>query len=77
MAGSGAHISLPQIYQLYERWSRDDPSPTDWRRTAHFPGAILRANCSVAPASRALAELQAPSAQPFMLVQNLLQNILK
>lgn len=71
------HISLFQIYQLYGRWSRDDPSPADWRHTMHFPGSVLRANCSVASASGALAELQAPSALAFMLVQNLLQNILQ
>ncbi len=71
------HISLFQIYQLYVRWSRDDPSPADWRHTMHFPGCVLRANCSVASASRVLAELQAPSALAFMLVQNQLQIILQ
>lgn len=37
------HISLFQIYQLYKRWSRDDPTPADWWHTMCFPGMTLRA----------------------------------
>lgn len=79
VAGNRVHISLSlsQTYQLCGRWSRDDLSPADWQHTMHFPGTFLRASCFVTPASRVLAQLQAPSTPAFMLVQNRLQNVLR
>lgn len=47
-AGDTEHISLFHICQLYERWSRDDPSPADW---CHISWPTLKANCSPASAS--------------------------
>lgn len=43
VAGNREHISLFQIYQLYRRWNRDDPTPVDWWHTMRFPGTTLRA----------------------------------
>lgn len=34
------HFYSLHQYQLYGRWSRDDPSPPDWKE--HFPGTTLR-----------------------------------
>lgn len=71
--GNGECISLFQIYQLHERWCRDDLSPADWQHTVHFPGTT-RANCSIASPLGVLAELQTLSVFAFKHVQNLPQN---
>lgn len=38
-------ISLFRIYQLNERWGRDDPSPTDWCHLMAHPCSIPKGDC--------------------------------
>lgn len=73
VARNREHIFLFQIYHYMEGGVEMIRLVLTGGIPCIFPGSVLNCNCSVAPASRVLAEPQAPSAPALMLVLNLLR----